>query len=64
MKLNKSKLKIGIIGSNGFIGENLCQFFKNKKVNTIIFPSFKKNKKNWIKNVSICIKKKKTRYNY
>ena len=59
MKLNKSKLKIGIIGSNGFIGENLCQFFKNKKVNTIIFPSFKKNKKNWIKNVSIYIKKKK-----
>ena len=44
MKLNKSKLKIGIIGSNGFIGENLCQFFKNKKVNTIIFPSFKKFK--------------------
>ena len=45
-------MKIGIIGSNGFIGSNLYNYFLKKKIKIIKFSSFKKNKKNWINKVS------------
>ena len=46
-------MKIGIIGSNGFIGSNLYNYlFKKKKIKIIKFSSFKKNKNNWINKVS------------
>ena len=46
-------MKIGIIGSNGFIGSNLYNYLlKKKKLKIIRFSSFKKNKNNWINKVS------------
>jgi nucleoside-diphosphate-sugar epimerase len=43
-------MKIGIIGSSGFLGKNLYQYLgKKKKYKLICFPSFKKYKKKWIK---------------
>ena len=38
-------MKIGIIGSNGFIGSNLYNYFLKKKIKIIKFSSFKKIKK-------------------
>ena len=50
-------MKIGIIGSNGFIGKNLFDYL-SRQSNFIIykFSSFKKNKNNWIGMVSKEIK--------
>ena len=40
-------MKIGIIGSNGFIGSNLKNYFKNqKKYKVFYFSSYSKFKKN------------------
>ena len=42
-------MKIGIIGSSGFIGSNLNLYFKNyKKIKVFCFSSYKKNKSRWI----------------
>ena len=50
-------MKIGIIGSNGFIGRNLCYYFSRETNFRIYrFSSFNKNKNNWIKKVSKEIK--------
>ena len=50
-------MKIGIIGSNGFIGNNLQLFLKKtKKYKVYSFFSYKKNKSNWIRKVSDEIK--------
>lgn len=50
-------MKIGIIGSNGFIGKNLCYYFSREtKFRIYRFSSFNKNKNNWIKKVSKEIK--------
>ena len=43
-------MKIGIIGSNGFLGKNLS-FYLKKKNNIRNFSSYSKSKKNWFKNV-------------
>ena len=43
-------MKIGIIGSNGFLGKNLSPYLK-KKNNIKNFSSYSKSKKNWFKNV-------------
>lgn len=53
-------MKIGIIGSSGFIGSNLYLFLR-KKTNYQIFSfsSYKRNKKNWIKKIVKEIKTKK-----
>ena len=45
-------MKIGVIGSNGFIGSNLYNYFLKKKIKIVKFSSFKKNKNNWINKVS------------
>ena len=53
-------MKIGIIGSNGFIGSNLYFYlskFKNFKV--FRYSSYKKNNKYWISKVSQEIKNTK-----
>ena len=50
-------MKIGIIGSNGFIGRNLNLYLNNtKKFKVYCFSSFKKYPTNWIKKVSKEIK--------
>ena len=50
-------MKIGIIGSNGFIGSNLYLYLKKKKKNKIkCFSSFKTHKSNWIKKITNEIK--------
>lgn len=50
-------MKIGIIGSSGFIGSNLNLYFKNyKKIKVFCFSSYKKNKSRWIKKISKEIK--------
>ena len=43
-------MKIGIIGSNGFLGKSLSSYLK-KKNNIRNFSSYSKSKKNWFKNV-------------
>ena len=46
-------MKIGIIGSNGFIGSNLNLYLKDNKIFKVnCFSSFKKYKSNWIKKVT------------
>ena len=40
-------MKIGIIGSTGFMGENLCSFFKKKNYKFKKFSSYKNIKKNF-----------------
>ena len=53
-------MKIGIIGSSGFIGSNLFSFLrKNTKYRIFSFSSYKQNKKNWINKVVNEINKKK-----
>ena len=53
-------MKIGIIGSSGFIGKNLTNYFREKKNITVFtFSSYKKNKKNWLKKILKEINKKK-----
>ena len=43
-------MKIGIIGSNGFLGKSLSSYLKkNNKIKN--FSSYNKSKKNWFKNV-------------
>ena len=50
-------MKIGIIGSSGFIGNNLyLHFSKFKNIKVFKYSSYKKNKKNWISTVSHEIK--------
>ena len=45
-------MKIGIIGSRGFIGSNLESYFKNiVKYKVYCFSSYKKYKKNWIRQI-------------
>jgi CDP-paratose synthetase len=46
-------MKIGIIGSNGFIGRNLKKYFQDHKLHNVYnFSSYTKFKKNWINKVS------------
>ena len=53
-------MKIGIIGSSGFIGSNLSSFLrKNTNYQIFSFSSYKRNKKNWINKVVNEINKKK-----
>ena len=53
-------MKIGIIGSSGFIGNNLSLFLrKNTNYQIFSFSSYKRNKKNWIKKIVKEIKTKK-----
>jgi len=53
-------MKIGIIGSNGFIGSNLKNYFNSQKKNKIFyFSSYNKFKKKWIEKVCREIKKNK-----
>ena len=40
-------MKIGIIGSNGFLGKNISLYLKNKKNHVRKFSSYKKYKKKW-----------------
>ena len=50
-------MKIGIIGSSGFIGNNLYLYLsKLKNIKVFKYSSYKKNKKNWISTVSQEIK--------
>ena len=45
-------MKIGIIGSSGFIGNNLFLFLKkNTKYQIFSFSSYRRNKKNWLKKI-------------
>lgn len=53
-------MKIGIIGSSGFIGSNLSSFLrKNTNYQIFSFSSYKQNKKNWINKIVKEINKKK-----
>ena len=53
-------MKIGIIGSSGFIGTNLCIFLKkNTNYKIFSFSSYLKNKSNWTNKVLKEIKTKK-----
>lgn len=53
-------MKIGIIGSSGFIGKNLSYYLKNKKEFSVFsFSSYKKFKNKWIEKIVNEIKKKK-----
>lgn len=53
-------MKIGIIGSSGFIGNNLFLFLKNHTSHKVIrFSSYSKLKKKWLNKVLDEIKKKK-----
>ena len=53
-------MKIGIIGSSGFIGSNLSSFLrKNTNHQIFSFSSYKRNKKNWINKIVNEINKKK-----
>ena len=53
-------MKIGIIGSNGFIGSNLKNYFKNqKKYKVFYFSSYSKFKKKWTEKVCKEIKRNK-----
>ena len=50
-------MKIGIIGSKGFIGTNLNSYLKGKTKNKVYcFSSFRKYKNDWIKRISREIK--------
>ena len=51
------RYKFGIIGSNGFLGSNLCSKLAHKNIKFIKFSSYKKNQKNWISKVLNEIKK-------
>ena len=45
-------MKIGIIGSRGFIGSNLNLYLKDiNKYKVYCFSSYKKYRKNWIKQI-------------
>ena len=54
-----SKYKFGIIGSNGFLGNNLCSNLSYKNIKFFKFSSYKKNQKNWISKILNEIKKHK-----
>ncbi len=45
-------MKIGIIGSNGFLGNNISLYLKHKKNQIKKFSSYKKYKKKWL--VKVC----------
>mgnify|MGYP001227725726 CR=1 FL=1 len=51
MALNLNKIKLGIIGANSFLGDNLCEVLIKKKVTFKKFFSYKKNKKDWINKI-------------
>ena len=45
-------MKIGIIGSNGFIGKNLKNYFNNQnKYKIFYFSSYNKLKDKWINKI-------------
>ena len=45
-------MKIGILGSSGFIGKNTSKFFKkDKNFKVFTFSSYKKYKKSWQKKI-------------
>jgi nucleoside-diphosphate-sugar epimerase len=50
-------MKIGIIGSTGFMGENISAFLKKKNYQVKKFSSYKKLPKNWLEVVCKEIKK-------
>ena len=50
-------MKIGIIGSTGFMGENISAFLKKKNYQVKNFSSYKKLKKNWLETVCEEIKR-------
>ena len=50
-------MKIGIIGSTGFMGENISAFLKKKNYQVKNFSSYKKLKKNWLETVCKEIKR-------
>ena len=53
-------MKIGIIGSSGFVGKNLTNYLKRNTLYKIVnFASYSRNKKNWINKVALEIKKNK-----
>ncbi len=53
-------MKIGVIGSTGFIGGNISLFLKkNTNYQIFSFSSYKQNKKNWINKIISEIKTKK-----
>ena len=53
-------MKIGIIGSSGFVGKNLTNYLKRNTIYKIVnFASYSRNKKNWINKVALEIKKNK-----
>ena len=51
MSLKLSKIKVGIIGANSFLGDNLCAVLSKKGISYKKFFSYKKNKKDWINNI-------------
>ena len=50
-------MRIGIIGSTGFMGENISAFLKKKNYQVKNFSSYKKLKKNWLETVCEEIKR-------
>ena len=50
-------MKIGIIGSNGFLGKNLTLYLKKKKNQVKKFSSYSEFKKNWL--IKVCKEIKK-----
>ena len=50
-------MKIGVIGSTGFMGENLSSFLKKNNYQVKKFSSYKKLKHNWLEKVCKEIKK-------
>ena len=53
-------MKIGIIGSSGFVGKNLTNYLKRNTIYKIVnFASYSRNKKNWINKVALEIRKNK-----
>tara|TARA_B110000438_G_scaffold248131_1_gene250695 strand:+ start:167 stop:1006 length:840 start_codon:yes stop_codon:yes gene_type:complete len=50
-------MRIGIIGSTGFMGENISAFLKKKNYQVKNFSSYKKLKKNWLETVCKEIKR-------
>ena len=52
-------MKIGVIGSTGFLGSNLINYLRKKNLDIFSFKSYSHNKKNWTKNVLREINRKK-----
>ena len=52
-------MKIGVVGSTGFLGSNLIYYLRKKNLDIFSFKSYSHNKKNWTKNVLREISRKK-----